>query len=112
MTTHITEEPETDADDDQAIATDLASRLPAMLGRALDNYALVALAEVPHDATDFRQHQAACKAALGHLEHLLRLVRDMNMGVEVSKAIHVNHEEDDLITRAEEAFEVYRGRRP
>jgi hypothetical protein len=52
----------------------VAGALPTALGRALDNYETFAAAEPPGDAKEFTAFQSGCKAALAHVEALLKLV--------------------------------------
>jgi hypothetical protein len=44
------------------------SRLPKLLRKAMADYAAFAALPVPDDAKGFAGHQAACKAALAHLD--------------------------------------------
>ncbi len=53
----------------------LAAQLPALIDTAVESYRRFALAEAPPDAKGYAAQQAACKAALAHLDLLLRLAR-------------------------------------
>ena len=44
------------------------SRLPKLLRKAMADYAAFAALPAPDDAKGFAGHQAACKAALAHLD--------------------------------------------
>lgn len=43
--------------------------------RALDSYARFSAQDAPEDAKGFAAHHAACKAAVAHVDYLLRLSR-------------------------------------
>ncbi|MDA0998374.1 MAG: hypothetical protein O2944_09235, partial [Proteobacteria bacterium] len=82
----------------------LAEALPGALDRALKNYRALADAQVPDDAKAFQQHQTACKAALAHVDALIKLAaavddagRDRQGGADIGP----------LIERAEAAFKSY-----
>ncbi len=51
----------------------LRTSLPASIRHAVQNYRGMAFAGPPPDAKEFQQHQAACKAALQHIEALMKL---------------------------------------
>jgi hypothetical protein len=51
-----------------------AARIPAALERALDHYDAISDTEVPADTKEKSSHQAACKAALSHVEAALKLL--------------------------------------
>lgn len=53
----------------------LARQLPALIDTAVESYRRFALAEPPGDAKGYAAQQTACKAALAHLDLLLRLAR-------------------------------------
>jgi len=61
----------TDADSARRAA---ATRIPAALARALDHYDAISETEMPADTKEKSSHQAACKAALGHVEAALKLL--------------------------------------
>ena len=56
-----------------ALRNDLTDCFPRLLGVALDQYRAFAETEPPEDAKGFAAHQSACKAALAHVEALLKL---------------------------------------
>jgi len=49
--------------------------LPDQIQSAADSYAGFAAKAAPTESKDFANHHTACKAALIHLEHLIRLIR-------------------------------------
>lgn len=51
----------------------LDALLPDAIRQAVTNYRGLAFADVSDDPKIFQQHQAACKAALAHIEALLKL---------------------------------------
>ena len=53
----------------------LAEQLPALIDTAVESYRRFALADAPEDAKGYAAQQTACKAALAHLDLLLRLAR-------------------------------------
>ncbi|MEX1306335.1 MAG: hypothetical protein WEA84_14360 [Rhodovibrionaceae bacterium] len=61
-----------------ALATaerNLAGQLPALIDIAVESYRRFAQAESPDDPKAYAAQQSACKAALAHLDLLLRLAR-------------------------------------
>lgn len=54
---------------------DLAAVLPPLITAAADSYRGFAAAAAPDDAKGFAAHHAACKAALAHMELLIKLAR-------------------------------------
>ena len=81
----------------------LSIALPEAIGQAVENYLTLALGDVPSDAKAFQQHQAACKAALAHIEALIKLSASQSGGTMVG-----DEAADDLVRRAEAAFDAYR----
>lgn len=77
--------------------------LPHALLQALDNYRLLAFSEAPEDAKAFQQHQAACKAALQHLDALLKLMA----GPAGDGKAMSSGDTQKLIARAEAAVDAY-----
>lgn len=53
----------------------LTEQLPGLVDTAVESYRNFAEAEPPGDAKSYAARQAACKAALAHLDLLLRLAR-------------------------------------
>lgn len=53
----------------------LIEQLPGLIDAAVESYRRFAEAEPPGDAKSYAARQAACKAALAHLDLLLRLAR-------------------------------------
>lgn len=102
----------------------LASRLAHLAEDVAESYCVFAASPVPDEPKDFAAHHAACKAALAHLDLLLRLIRsvtpatkdtdrptalildarraltaisaDIEMTAEQADAMHDLAEEDDL----------------
>lgn len=58
----------------QSLRAGLKRRLPKLLRKAAGDYAAFAAAAPPADAKGFAGHQAACKAALAHLDAGLKLL--------------------------------------
>ncbi len=52
----------------QTIRAAVKRRLPKLLRKAMADYAAFAAQPAPDDAKGFAGHQAACKAALAHLD--------------------------------------------
>ena len=72
--THDTDPP---APDLGAPGRRLRRSLPKWLRRFIDSYDRFTDGEPPEDAKDFSAHHTAGKAALAHLEQLIRLARDL-----------------------------------
>ncbi len=53
----------------------LASRLAHLAEEVAESYCVFAASPVPEEPKAFAAHHAACKAALAHLDLLLRLIR-------------------------------------
>ncbi len=60
-----------------ALRRDIAALLPHAMHQAIASYERFALSEArePEDTKEFAAHHAACKAALQHLETLVKLAR-------------------------------------
>lgn len=58
-----------------ALKAALAARLPARAAAAVAEYEAFAQQPPPDDAKGFAAHHAACKAALAHVEVLVKLLR-------------------------------------
>lgn len=54
---------------------ELAAVLPPLITAAADSYRGFAAAAAPDDAKGFAAHHAACKAALAHMELLIKLAQ-------------------------------------
>lgn len=53
----------------------LCMALPDRIAAAVDSYGRFAAAEAPEDAKGFAAHHAACRAALAHMDLLVKLAR-------------------------------------
>lgn len=84
----------------------LQAALPDALKNAVETYRAIAFEPQLDDAKAFQQHQAACKAALTHIEALLKLA-DAS-GVEMPAADGAaSASADALLARAEAAYRRY-----
>tara|TARA_R110000787_G_scaffold63679_11_gene144179 strand:- start:282526 stop:282879 length:354 start_codon:yes stop_codon:yes gene_type:complete len=84
----------------------LVAALPQALIDAVETYQAHAGADIPEDARAFQQHQAACKAALQHIEVLLKL--QGALGDDVSPP-DTEGALDAVRARAEAAYSAYAG---
>ncbi len=82
----------------------LVAALPQALIDAVEMYQAHAGTDIPEDARAFQQHQAACKAALQHIEVLLKL--QGALGDDVS-APGAEGALDAVRQRAEAAYNAY-----
>lgn len=92
----------------EAGRTALDKSLPAAIRHALKNYRGMAFAEMSEDAKAFQQQQAACKAALQHIEALLKLAGLIEHAS--STAPFDVSETESFLARAEAAVDVYESR--
>ncbi|WNK00099.1 hypothetical protein L2D14_01415 [Thalassospiraceae bacterium LMO-JJ14] len=83
----------------------LGKSLPVSIRHALQNYRGVAFADPPSDAKEFQQHQAACKAALQHIEALLKLAGIVD--APAGKVPAAGHDTASLLARAEATVDAY-----
>ena len=89
----------------------LKDALPEALRHAVDTYRALAFGPAPDDAKAFQQHQAACKAALAHIEALLKLADAT--GAEAPTHADVGSDEAAvMLARAEAAFAAYTTTQP
>lgn len=89
----------------------LKEALPEALRHAVDTYRALAFGPAPEDAKAFQQHQAACKAALAHIEALLKLADAT--GAEVPSSNDAGSDEAAvMLARAEAAFAAYATQQP
>ncbi|MBF0326554.1 MAG: hypothetical protein HQL42_15990 [Alphaproteobacteria bacterium] len=63
------------ADATRTLRAELAASLPARISAALESYHRFTADEPPADAKGFAAWQAAAKAALAHVEQLVKLAR-------------------------------------
>lgn len=85
-----------------ALRSELEDRLPDLLAAALARYIEFSETPSPEDAKGFAAHQSACKAALAHLDALLKLHRGMVATDQVPED-HSGHQ--DLIALADHYLE-------
>lgn len=79
--------------------------LPSAIRLALKNYRNMASAKATEDAKAFQQQQVACKAALQHIEALLKLA---GLAEPATTAVPSDAlETASLLARAEAAVEAY-----
>lgn len=83
----------------------LSRALPASIRQAVENYRLVAFAGPSEDAKEFQQHQAACKAALQHIEALMKLAAAVDAGA-ATQAVS-DRDAASIVARAEAAVDAY-----
>jgi len=83
----------------------LRRSLPASIRHAVQNYRAVAFADPPADAKEFQQHQGACKAALQHIEILMKLASAVD-AVAVQPGASVR-DTASVVARAEAAVDAY-----
>jgi len=97
------------AKDMPALRKQIRAALPSLLGKALTGYRRFAAEPPPKDAKGFATHHAACRAALAHMELLLRLARwaeangnsDESSGEDIAKLILEAREALSEITEEE-----------
>lgn len=83
----------------------LGKSLPVSIRHALQNYRGVAFADPPQDAKEFQQHQTACKAALQHIEALLKLAGIVD--APAGKVPAAGQDTASLLARAEAVVDAY-----
>lgn len=81
---------------------DLAARLPGLIEAALRRYEIFADDERPKSVKAFAAHAAACRAAVQHLDQLLKLARWA--GGDKAMAATPSADVDRLIADAEAAL--------
>jgi hypothetical protein len=74
------------AEDLEDLRLSLKVRLPARIHAAVEGYEAFAGAEAPADAKGFAAWHAACKAALAHVDLLIKLARWAEGGGETEAA--------------------------
>lgn len=85
------------------VRSDLAARLPGLIDDAINRYLVFTSQDPPEKARDFAAFSTACRAAIAHLEQLLKLARTLSPEAPESPT-----PQDDigaLIARAEAALE-------
>jgi hypothetical protein len=84
----------------------LLNQLPLLLLNATNEYKDFAAGQTPDDVKSFATHQAACRAALSHLQLLIKIAAwaQTNMGKEIS--IDEDNELDQLIFDARTAVQA------
>lgn len=82
---------------------DLGGRLPGLIEAAFRRYEIFAGDELPDNVKAFAAHAAACRAALAHLDQLLKLAQWA--GGDKAMAAAPSDDVDRLIADAEAALE-------
>jgi hypothetical protein len=62
------------------VRKDLANRLPGLIDDALTRYLVFSKNDPPAKARDFTAFSTACRAAIAHLEQLLKLAQALSPG--------------------------------
>lgn len=89
------------------VRTDMAARLPGLIDDAFARYLAFTSCEPPPQARDFAAYSTACRAAIAHLEQLLKLARALSFGAPESSGPQDDIE--SLIAHAEAALEKTAG---
>lgn len=84
----------------------VARRLTPLLERALAAYCAIANAVCPDNAKSVQQHHAACRAALAHVEALLKVMR-LGAVMRTSSPDGEARAVDDLVTQARVELSQY-----
>ena len=90
-------------EDFESLRHALRHSLPARIAAVTESYAAFAQEEAPADAQGFAAHHAACKAALAHMDQLLKLAR----WAERDNSLGAAEEQDEiagLLARARHAL--------
>lgn len=82
---------------------DLIARLPGMIDGALRRYLGFTRGKVPKEARNFAAYSTACRAAMAHLEQLIKLAQSLSS--EITRPVSPNADLDRLIADAEESLE-------
>lgn len=84
----------------------LLNQLPFLLSKATNEYKDFAAGQTPDDVKSFAAYQAACRAALTHLQLLIKIAAwaQPNMGKEI--LIDEDNELDQLIVDARTAVQA------
>ncbi len=82
----------------------LATTLPGQMQRVAEGYDAFAAQPPPDDAKAFQAHHAACKAALAHLDLLVKLARWAEGG-EAAAEGGADDDVDALLAQARAALE-------
>ncbi len=92
------------APDLEALRKDLAGRLAPFIHKAFTDYGAFAAIAMPETAKDFATHQAACRAALAHIDLLLKLARWTETGDGDTPSPHGATDIEGLIAKARDAL--------
>ncbi len=82
--------------------------MPPAIDKAIENYRTIAMGDAPLDPKEFQQHQNACKAALQHIEALLKLAATIDAGTGAESIGPDFAAADGLIRRAESAYKAFK----
>ncbi|NQU61003.1 MAG: hypothetical protein HQ512_07720 [Rhodospirillales bacterium] len=82
---------------------DLIARLPGMIDGALQRYLDFTRGKVPTEARNFAAYSSACRAAMAHLEQLIKLAQSLSS--EITPPVSPNADLDRLIADAEATLE-------
>ncbi|MEO5373164.1 MAG: hypothetical protein H7840_02665 [Alphaproteobacteria bacterium] len=87
-----------------ALRRQLKGSLPKRIGKAVDSYDGFSTAPPPDDAKGFAAHHAACRAALAHVEMLVKLSRWAEGKEEATSPEGEGEDIDRLIAEARSAI--------
>ncbi len=90
------------ADDGSLFRDELREHLPRLLRRALDSYTHFAALPSPEDAKSFATYQASCRAAIAHVQMLLKLFEWAQAGGSAAE-LGWDEDIDELVREAERA---------
>ena len=91
----------------EEVRNDLDGRLPGMIEKAIQRYRNFISFDPPGEPKNFAAYNSACRAALGHIDLLLKLAIRSNSGASVPPPPHdLPHDDvERLIANAEAALE-------
>jgi len=92
------------APDLETLRKDLAGRLPPLIEKAFTDYGTFATIEIPEAAKDFTAHQAACRAALAHIDLLVKLARWAETGEGDTSPLDTAPDIEGLVAKARAAL--------
>lgn len=90
----------------EEVRNDLDGRLPGMIENAIQRYRNFVHFDPPDESKNFAAYNYACRAALGHIDLLLKLAIRSSSGTPVSPTHDLPHDDvERLIANAEAALE-------